>query len=509
MEDKKIIREIEQFKRANFFNGLMASPRFWNGIQDYHYNKESFYNVVFHGYGVLPGVMDNFAIQRLKGTGGVAALIVHPGAAIDNQGRAIYLYEPQALTLDVRKYKLPATVYITVRFNEVMEDFFQNDENPDYQGYMSKVETAKIEVSNTLDASRHVIELGRVSLEEAEEGEEVSVTDAGDFANPGPNALDFRFVPWVRTFKRGLSPYLSEFLITLLNKSRNIAQVAYDMLELPGFRELQTISLTARMLLQCGDVSFNDIVNIIYPLFDINNQIVQEILEYERNKGKRSISTTENFEVVKRNVFEMGDRIKSFDDTYETLDVILKCFEKVSEGYQNLFITKKITSTDLSLMSDDLSRILLLEDERYTLVDFIDLRDKESTEAHKLEFIDTTDVQTTNIALTYPDGKIVRDTVKRYLGGSVRFNVKNIIKKRDLLIIRRTDVIHGNYRVSVDLGNTKKVLKVDVPDSRHRWRNLSVQFHEDYIDKYSLTVNMTMEDQGRDNFGRIWIYQKI
>ncbi|MBN2627504.1 MAG: hypothetical protein JXA95_12625, partial [Spirochaetales bacterium] len=136
MVDEKIIPELGRFKRANFFNGLMASPRFWNDIQDYHFSKESFYNSLFHGSGVIPGVLENFQVQRLKGSGGVAAIIVHPGAAIDSQGRPIFLYEPQALTLDVRKYKLPATVYITVRFHEVMEDFFQNDENPDYQGYM-------------------------------------------------------------------------------------------------------------------------------------------------------------------------------------------------------------------------------------------------------------------------------------------------------------------------------------------------------------------------------------
>jgi hypothetical protein len=509
MEEKKIISEMEQFRRANFFNGLMASPRFWNNIQDYHFNKESFYNTIFHGSGVVPGVLDNFAIQRLKGSGGVAALIVHPGAALDKSGRSIFLYEPQALTLDVRKYKLPATVYITVRFHEVMEDFFQNDENPDYQGYMSKIETAKLEIVNTVDPSGNSIELGRVNLLEGEDGEIPSVLDAEDFANPGPNALDFRFVPWARVHKKGLSPYLKDFLISLLNKSRNVSQVAYDLLNLPGFRELQTVSLTARMLLQCGDVSFEEIVNIIYPLFDINNQIVQEILEYERNNGKRTLSTTETFEIIKRNVFEMGDRIKSFDETYESLDTILKCLQKVSEGYQNLFVSRKITGTDLSLMSDELSRILLLEDERYTLVDYIDLRDKDSVESHKLEFLECDDVQTSNISLTYPDGKIVRDTVKRYLGGSVRFNVKNIIKKRELLLVRRSDIVHANYRVRVGIGNTSQVLKMDTPDTRHRWRNLSLKFHEDYIDSYSLTVTFSMEDQGRDNFGKIWIYQKL
>jgi hypothetical protein len=509
MGDTKIIDELEQFKRANFFNGLMASPRFWNDIQDYHFNKEAFYNTLFHGSGIIPGVMENFAIQRLKGSGGVAAIIVQTGAAIDAQGRTIFLYEPQALTLDVRKYKLPTTVYITLRFHEVMEDYFQNDENPDYQGYMSCLETGKLEIMNTLDSQSSVIELGRVYLEEGEKGEIITLKDAEDFAHPGPNTLDFRFVPWARVFKSALSPYLKEYLVKLLEKARNISQVAYDVLTLPGFRELQTVSLTARMLLQCGDVSFDDIINIIYPLFDINNQIMQEILEYERTEGKRSFSTSEIFEEIKINIFDMGDRLKSFDKTYEKLDGLIKSLQQVIDGYQKLFITRKITSSDLALMSGELSRILLLEDERYTLVDYIDLRDKESLESHKLEFIECDDVQTSQVSLTYPDGVIVRDTVKRYLGGKVRFNIKNIIKKRELIIVRRSDIIHAGYHVNVELGNKSSTLVMDTPDSKHRWRNVSVKFHEDYIDSYSPSVTFSMIDEGRDNFGHIWIYQKL
>ncbi|MDC7224750.1 MAG: hypothetical protein PQJ60_13475, partial [Spirochaetales bacterium] len=144
-----------------------------------------------------------------------------------------------------------------------------------------------------------------------------------------------------------------------------------------------------------------------------------------------------------------------------------------------------------------------------TLVDFIDIRDKESMESHKLEFLECGDVQTSSVSLTYPDGTLVRDTVKRYLGGSVRFNIKNIIKKRELLIVRRSDIIHAGYRVKVDIGKNSRILKMDTPDSKHRWRNVSVKFHEDYIDSYSMSVTFSMEDEGRDNFGHIWIYQKL
>lgn len=34
MEDNKY------YKRANFFLGLKATPRFWNGMEEYHFRKE-------------------------------------------------------------------------------------------------------------------------------------------------------------------------------------------------------------------------------------------------------------------------------------------------------------------------------------------------------------------------------------------------------------------------------------------------------------------------------------
>jgi hypothetical protein len=49
--------EIKPFRRANFFNGLSASPQFWNEIQDYHFEKEQFYNRYYHGPGIIPGFM--------------------------------------------------------------------------------------------------------------------------------------------------------------------------------------------------------------------------------------------------------------------------------------------------------------------------------------------------------------------------------------------------------------------------------------------------------------------
>ena len=503
---------LEPFKRPNFFNGLVATPKYWNEIQDYHYSKENFYNNLFHGNGIIENVLDNLKVEPIHSSRGSSlVIVVNGGAAIDRLGRCIFLYEPQAITIDHRKYKLPTTIYVTISYKEVMEEYYQSEDNPDFQGYQKKIENARVELRTSRDRDEEYVELARIYLEENSNGEIPSITEAENFANPGPNAIDLRHLNWASISHKRLSPYLKNFLVEQLDRTRNIAQIAYDALPLPGFRELQVLSLTAKMLTQCGEVRFDDVVHILHPVFDTDNQIVQEMLDHERKEEKTLFSTRESFTNIKNAVFEMGDLLKSFDGDYESVDKIIKKHEVFIEGIKTLFITKKMSMQDITLMSHDLPRILIIGDQRYTLVDYIDTREKESVESHQLRFANNRDISTANITLAYPDGQVVRETLKRYIGGSAFFNLKNIIKKRRLLLIRRTDIAVGNYSidVTVDKEDYRRKLTIDSADTKFRWRNSFVVFEEDEINNYSLSVEFALGESGRDNFGRIWAYQRL
>ncbi len=510
-DDLKIVK-LPKFKRANFFNGLVATPKYWNEIQEYHYQKENFFNSMFHGCGIIEGVMGNLKVQPIQGSGGSSlAIVVNTGAAIDGLGRCIFLYEPQALTIDYRKYKLPATVFVTLRYKENMEDYYQNEDNPDYQGYQKKLENGIVDIRNTEPDDPDILELARIYLEENSNGEIPAIRESKDFTNPGPNTIDTRFLSWASVAREGLSPYLKEFLVNVLDRTRNIAQISHDAISLASFRELQVVSLTAKMLIQCGEVNFQDVVHVLYPIFDIDNQIVHDMLEYERDEEKHLFSMNENFETIKTSVFDMGDLIKSYDGKYETIDEIIRRHQAFIDGIRNLFITRKMNINDVVIMSGELPRILLIGDERYTLVDYLDLRDQENVNGHKLRFEGNRDVTTSNIALSYPDGEVVRDTIKRYVGGSVFFNIKNIIKKRKLLLFRRTDIVNGNYSIDITLGDkaNNRILNIDSSDTKFRWRNCYVQFEEDEVESHSIPVEFKMGETGRDNFAKIWIYQRL
>ena len=113
------MEETNIYKRANFFPGLKATPSFWNEMEDYHFKKENLYNRLFHGFGVVPDYMQSLHVQAEKTKGGLITLLVETGLAIDGLGRSVFLYKPEALVLDPKKYTLPCTVYVAVSYTHL------------------------------------------------------------------------------------------------------------------------------------------------------------------------------------------------------------------------------------------------------------------------------------------------------------------------------------------------------------------------------------------------------
>lgn len=496
------------FKRGNFFTGLMASPQFWNDIQDYHLHKELLYNKLFHGIGVVPGVMEEMKVSPMK-KGGNITIVISPGMSIDGNGRPLFLYQPQAMVVDYKKYQLPTTLYVVIYYNEALDEYYQNRENPEYQGYQKKVETSIIEITTKKPDNHAKMEIARIYLEEDENGEIPDIKEPENFADPAANEVDTRFVSWASLARKGLSPNLRKYLIDVLEETKLTAAQANDAVSLAGLRELITISITAKMLVECDNVSFDNIINILHPIYEINLLIIQEMLDIDRVDEKRTFSSKEAFDIYRVRIHEMGDLIKYFDNSHGSVDKIIKCLQLILEKFRLIIETKKITYNTISLISYDLPRVLVVDEERYTLVEYLDFKDH-NTEA-KFQFsTDAKDYLSANQQFTYPDGTSVKDVVKRYAEGKISFVINNVVKKRELLMIRRMDIFHGNFAVDVELnGDVVNQIIVDGYDSKNRWRNIATVFDEDLITQETNTVSFVMGKNGRDNFGKIWFYQKI
>lgn len=504
--------ELIKFKRANFFPGLQVGPNYWNKIEDYHFEKEKLYNKLFHGFGIVPGFLDSLHVQAEKTKGGLITFIVGRGICFDGLGNPLFLNEPQVLVFDSKKYTYPTTIYIVVKYNEVMQDFFQNSENIDLQGYQYKLETAKVEIVQEITEPEITVELARVRLDDAEGTGITAIKNCDDFCDPGINALDYRFVPWAIKTKKGVSVYLENFLIELFELTCSVSNSCYELFPLHSLRNMHTVAMTSKMIIQTAGVYFDDVIHLLSPLFDIDHEVLFELAEYEKNNEDKNykFTTKEAYEIARTSMYALGDLIKKYSGKYEEVDAILKAHKAVVEGLKNTIIEKEVNSSDIQFISYEFPRVLLFEDEKYTLVDTINMASQESLEAHRLSFVNTQHPSTVKDSFYYPDGTLVYDTLKRWIGGSMKFHMKNIIKGRKTLIVRRTDIYQGNYAVEVILqGKNKFTMNIDGQDSKNRWRNIYLKINEGEITEYTPEIEFSIGEKGRDNSGSIWIYQVL
>jgi len=501
---------LEEFKRANFFPGLQTGSAFWNTVENYRFSKELLYNKLFHGFGVVDGFLDSLQVQAEKTKGGLITLLVARGAALDGLGRPLFLYEPDILVLDPKKFKLPATVYVIIKYEERLEDYYENKDNPDLQGYQKRLETVKLDIVSEIREPAVEIELARIQLAEGSGGGIQEISNNENFTDPGVNALDYRFVPYAPRIKKGVSAYLLKFLVELLDYTLTVAASSHEVLPLPSLRNLQTSAMTAKMIVQCAGISFEDVIYLVSPLFDFDHQILFEISEYEReHEEKGRIYTSKNaYEIARTAMYELGDHLKSYSESYEKMDVILKSHRAVMENLKQILIANEISDDDIKYISYTMPHILLFGEERYTLVDTVSLGSRDSVESHQVELLDCSHPSTSNEAFYYPDGVLVHDTVKRWIGGSMQFHLRNIIRGRKTLIIRRTDIFQGGYSVEVSIeGAEAKTMNIDSADTKQRWRNLFVIYEEGEIKENTAVVKFSIGEKGRDNSGSIWVYQ--
>ena len=501
------------FKRSNFFPGLRATPKFWNEMEEYHFNKERLYNTIFNGFGVVPDFLDSLLVESKQTKGGLISLVVNPGLAIDGYGRPVFLYAPQVLVLDLKKFSLPCTAYVTIRYNEVLEDFYKNVDNFDLQGFQHKKESSIIEIVSEIPDPDSFIELARIRLAEDKKGSgirELKNSDSSKFVVPSANEIDFRYVQWTSKMKKGISSFFQNFMLDIFEKTEKVATMCYTVLPLASLLSLQTLAMTSKMVIQTAGAFFDDVVSIFYPIYNVDYQLIFEIAEYERKNPEKELGyiTKDSYLDAREAVFMLGDTVKTYNGTYEELNNILSLHKIVIDGLRATLSERQISTNDILLMSQDMPNVLLFNNEHYTLIDTISMGSKESMQMHDVRFVGSAYPTTSNETFTYPDGRKVNDVVKRWIGGEMRFVVRNVTKGNNMLVIRRTDVYNGNYEVDVKLNSKKyELINIEGIDTKNRWRNYHFIIDRADVVDFAPEISFDIGQKGRDNSGTIWIYQ--
>lgn len=175
------------FRRLRFFKGLFTQAEDWQAEQTYHVDRLRLHHRSLHTAGIVRGFMDELAVRPAGGN----VLEVAPGAAVDGQGRELYLSEPAALKIVRRGLELPGTVFVVLRYQEELTDLRENVAHEEHTGHAFVEESVRLELLAEPPDPAGGVELARIALRARG-----PVREPRDPLEPGANEIDRTWVRW-------------------------------------------------------------------------------------------------------------------------------------------------------------------------------------------------------------------------------------------------------------------------------------------------------------------------
>ncbi len=257
--------DFPAFKRMNFFTGFFTTAEDWTDGQSYFLEKRKLHNRGLH----TPGVIDGLEVTAAGGL----KVEVQPGAALDGEGNEISL--PVATIVDVEvPTRLPATVYVAVRYSAVPADYVEDVEPPHYKGYTRVAEAPVLKTMEQKPDNDPWVELARIRLAAGK------VSNAKDPDNPDDNEIDLRSVMRagsVGLAEPGLSPALVErVIVTMQEKRRAFAALAVRF-PVPSAGDVRQAALTVEILARIGVLPPEQSADVMTAIAAAEQDVWQEV----------------------------------------------------------------------------------------------------------------------------------------------------------------------------------------------------------------------------------------
>jgi len=288
--------------------------------------------------------------------------------------------------------------------------------------------------------------------------------------------------------------------------------------------------MTMEMLLESGSIGPSNVLPLMRNVGDLEWDVITEI-----EATKPSIKAKKDFGAFKHSVevFRglLGENPSLVDESgepkFDSLDQIIGFQEKGGDALGNIAgepaaVTTVEDDGEVSLklgddwekikeMSGNLPETILVDGVEWTLVDGIDILDKQSEDGHHFQIVEARDSWRTRQRVRYPDGTVVEDAGIAHEGGHATFEIKNVTPHRPLAILRRMDYVRGDYEIEYSV-NEKRVGISQCPgsDRRYRWRNWPFVISEEFVTAELLSVKQKAVTADRDiNMFRFWFYQAL
>jgi len=509
------------YKRINFFRGFLTTEDDWNDAERYHVEKRKLHNRMFHGPGVVPGFLGDLRVSS-RGKGDLS-MEVSPGYATDGVGNDIILWETQIKTINPLDYKLPQTIYVVLKYFEDKTDYITYKENLDYKGHRRVAELAKVEFSIVEPDLQREVEVARVHLQK----DARRIFDAKDPTNPQANEIDLRYVPRAGVYGSFMDAKSNMMLRrTLLAKRRAFGQMARA--GVASSRSAYDAAVTLEMLYNVNSLDFRNINDCLRTMVEMEYDVVRDI---ETNHPV--LAGRKEFQDFRKNVEIMNGLIAEAKRGPDYLETLLAYQAKSCEAINQIYAGEapaeapsepgapaaapRPTSTKdewdderIKVHSGEFPQSIKYQGREFVLKDHLDVIEKASEEEHAFSIEGASDTYRTRQRLKYPDGAVVEDVGIAHVNGWANWTVKNMVPKKDVLMICRIDYVHGDYSCDIH-ANDQLVgeLKCDGSDRRFRWRNWPYLIGAKFVTAKELKMKQSAKSADRDvNMFRFWFFQQ-
>ena len=284
--------------------------------------------------------------------------------------------------------------------------------------------------------------------------------------------------------------------------------------------------MTLEMLLESGSIGPQNIMQILAQLGTLQWDTVNEI-----EATKPTIKAMKDFGQFKHSVevFRdlVDDKTLAVDENdiinFDSLDQVITVQEKSAYSLSSIVgeqIHAEIVDEEPSIsnewtkikeFSGEMPEVVTIDGQEWTLIDAINVWDKESEQAHAFQVCEARDSWHSRQRLRYPDGTTVEDVGIAHEGGYTSFEIHNVTPNRPIMLLRRMDYARGDAEIEYSANDVRVgICQCNSSDRRFRWRNWPFLIPAEYVSSEILTMTQKVLTADRDiNMFHFWFYQAL
>lgn len=344
----------DYLQRMRFFKGFFTSAADWQAEQAYHIDKLKLHNRGLHTPGILRGVGDgdSWPVEFHIDVHGLA-LTIGPGAALDGEGREIFLAKARKLEpIDLAQFKPPTTVYVAICYDErfakkqsiVGLSPGEKSDNQDGAEWTRTVEEPQIVFVSQEPDNLKWIELARIKLRDPVRMIELPAKKDRPVANE-IDTTERVYAGAIATFPPRLQRSQRLRLTdTMRATRRNFSDLALQF-PTPSVSDVRHAAVTVELLTRADDLRPEQVFSVFELIHDAERDVYEEIA-----RTYPALVTQTQYEDYKNAVDNLHGALQgTIDDLLHAQETVAKAASDLAQAVLPVHRPVAMTNTQLSV----------------------------------------------------------------------------------------------------------------------------------------------------------------